>query len=128
MPTWLVVFKKTVNSLICCQRAETWKVSLKSGGLALGATTPTVAAAAGERTERVVTTTYQPAAAWEARRLGRGTAALGLKRVAAVRNGGACYTGSRAPNHWAAEKWSMSRKAGAAAWGYGGASGQQRWF
>ena len=33
--------------------------------------------------------------------MAQGTAALGLKRVAAVRNGGACYTGSVSPDHWA---------------------------
>ena len=56
--------------------------------------------AAGGRTERFVAPTKQTAAAEGARRLGRGTAALGRELVGAVRNVGACYTGSVSLAHW----------------------------
>ena len=60
-------------------------------GLAQGATTRTGAAAAGEQIERLVAATNQTETAGgeQARRPGQVKAGSGLKRVAAVRNGGA---------------------------------------
>ena len=60
-----------------------------------------MADAARPPTKRFVPTTKQHAAAGMTRRLGRGTAALGLKRVAAVRNAVACYTESVSLDHLA---------------------------
>ena len=86
----------------------------------LGATARIVAAAAGERTARFVAPTNQTAAAGVARRLGRGKAALGLKGVAAVRNGGARGIGSVSPDHWARGEVVDEVEGGGAAWGHGG--------
>ena len=133
-----LVLKNTVNSLVlnCCRRAESSNVSLMSGvaarGLALGATTRIGAAAAVERTERFVAATNQIAVDGEARRLGWGTAALGLQGVAAMRNGGSCYTRSASPNHWlrggVVDEAEGGAWGGGGAWGYGGVWWQMRWF
>ena len=73
------------NSLWCQGQWGGW-------GLAQGAMTRIEAAAAWRRTKSLVVATNQTAAASveQARRLGRGMAASGQKRLAAVKHGGAC--------------------------------------
>ena len=75
----------------------------------------------GGGTERFVAATDQTAAAERARSLGWGRAVLGREPMGAMRNGGACYTGSmsadRLPELGGGDRRGRRRGGGLGIWG-----------